>query len=260
MNQNDYYTTLGVEANADPKKIKEAYRRLAFEYHPDRNRDNEQAAAKMKAVNEAYAVLSNPQKRREYDSMRQRFGNDAAGRFRQNYSERDIFRDSDINQIFEEMARSFGLRGFDEIFKDFHQTGGRRFEFKGPGFYGKGFFFFGGFGRGGGSALLDHIRKFSGLLMEKMGLPQIPQKGADMEDAIVLSPTHAELGGPYAYFHKKLSKRLVVHVPAGIREGQKIRLTGMGKKGSGGGSSGDLYLKVHIKKPLLGRLKNFIRR
>lgn len=259
MEKKEYYSLLGIEKDAYPKQIKEAYRSLAFENHPDRNKDNSEASVKMKAVNEAYAVLSNPKKRREYDAIRDRYGENAAGRFRQNYSEQDIFSGSDINQIFEEMARSFGLRGFDEIFKDFHQTGGRSFEFKGPGMYGKGFFFFGGFGRGGAFNMLDNIRRISGLVMDKMGIPQIPQKGRDIEDVITLSPTHSELGGPYAYFHKKQSKKLVVNVPAGVREGQKIRLSGIGRKGKSGGKPGDLYLKVRIKKSLIGKLKHLIK-
>ena len=68
MTDQDYYTVLGVGPNADEQQIKEAFRQKAFEFHPDRNQGDETAAFRMKAVNEAYAVLSNPTKRREYDS------------------------------------------------------------------------------------------------------------------------------------------------------------------------------------------------
>ncbi len=74
MAQQDYYQILGVDQLAEAKKIKEAYRELAFKYHPDRNEKNPDSAEMMKSVNEAYAVLSNVQKRRDYDTMRNRFG------------------------------------------------------------------------------------------------------------------------------------------------------------------------------------------
>ena len=134
MSQNDYYQILGIDQKAGPRQIKDTYRKLAFEYHPDRNRKNPEAAEKMKRVNEAYAVLSDPAKRREYDAMRQQFGSSAYNQFRQNYSEQDIFSGSDVNQILEQMARAFGLRGFDEIFKEFYGQGYRHYEFRKPGF------------------------------------------------------------------------------------------------------------------------------
>ena len=148
MNQQDYYQILGVQPDAGAGEIKESYRRLALKYHPDRNGENPDAAEKMKAVNEAYAVLSDASKRREYDAMRGQFGSSAYNHFRKNYSDQDIFKDSDINQILEEMARSFGLRGFDAIFKDFYGQGYQSFEFQGSGASGKGFFFFGNSGPG----------------------------------------------------------------------------------------------------------------
>ena len=73
MSQDDYYATLGLPPQAETRQIKEAYRRLAFEHHPDRNRDTPSAADTMKRINEAYAVLSHPAKRREYDALRERF-------------------------------------------------------------------------------------------------------------------------------------------------------------------------------------------
>ena len=133
MSQEDYYQVLGVDQNASETKIKEAYRRLAFKYHPDRNRDNTSAAEMMKKINEAYAVLSNPAKKSEYDNLKSQFGSSAYTHFRNNYSEQDIFSGSDINHIFEEMARSFGFRGSNEIFKEFYGRGYQRFEFKNPG-------------------------------------------------------------------------------------------------------------------------------
>jgi len=113
MEQKDYYQILGVDRKASQQQIKSAYRRLAFEYHPDRNKDTPAAAARMKEINESYAVLSDPQKRTQYEALWQTYGSSACGQFRQAYSEQDIFRGSDIHQIFEQISKAFGLRGFD---------------------------------------------------------------------------------------------------------------------------------------------------
>lgn len=250
-----YYEQLKVSPDASAQQIKEAYRKLAFEYHPDRNTDDPSAAEKMKAINEAYAVLSHPEKRQRYDALYRDYGDRAGDHFRQSFSEQDIFRGSDIHQIFEEMARSFGLRGFDEIFKDYYGKGYRRFEFSQPGLFGKGVFF------GGGG---EHAKK--GGILNTLGHKMLnnifrlylPQRGRDLFDTIVIHPDLAKGGGPYAYFHKQRGKKLVVHVPAGVRNGQTIRLASMGKTGSHGAPAGDLMLKVRIKAPLIRKLKHLV--
>jgi len=109
-----------VTKSTPAKKIKDAYRTLALKYHPDRNNSDPQAAEQMKAVNEAYAVLSDPKKKQAYDALHDQFGSSAYSHFRQNYTEKDIFSGSDINRILDEMARSFGFRGVDDIFKEFY--------------------------------------------------------------------------------------------------------------------------------------------
>lgn len=261
--EKDYYQVLGVEPDTAAKAIKDAYRQLAFQYHPDRNKENPGAAEKMKAINEAYAVLSDPSKRREYDALRQQFGSSAYNQFRNNYSDQDIFSGSDVNQVFEEIAKAFGLRGFDAIFKEFYGQGYRTFEFKSQGFFGGGFVFSGGFGRGkkksvSQSSTGGYLEKLSRLFIEKVSGVEIPESGADSTDVIVLSPELAREGGPYAYFHKEKSKKLVVKIPPGVRDGQRIRLAGMGNKGKGGAKSGDLYLKVRIKMPLLQKVRDII--
>ena len=148
MDSKDYYQILGIEKDAAPQ-VKSAFRDLAFKYHPDRNTDSSDAVEKMKSVNEAYAVLSNPEKKKEYDALRQQYGSSAYSQFRKSYTEQDIFQGSDIHQVFEEMAKTFGVRGFDEIFKQFEGQGYRRFEAKRPGVYIKGFVFSGWLGGGG---------------------------------------------------------------------------------------------------------------
>jgi len=259
LNTQDYYKVLGVDPGAQPQQIKAAYRNLAFQYHPDRNKADPGASEKMKAVNEAYAVLSNAPKRAEYDRLRQQFGASAYHQFRQSYSEQDIFRGSDVHQIFEEMARAFGLRGVEDIFRETYGQGYRTFEFQRPGFSARGFIFTGRPGRGRlRPAAADHLGKFSRRLLEKISGIALPERGRDRQDRITVSPETAARGGPYAYFVKEKSKRLVVQIPAGIRNGQRIRLAGMGADGRGGAASGDLYLTVRIQVPLLQRVKKYL--
>ena len=262
MSQYDYYQILGVDQKAGSRQIKDAYRKLAFRYHPDRNSHNPAATEKMKLVNEAYAVLSHPDKRRQYDAMRNQFGSSAYSRFRQNYSEHDIFSGSDINQILEQMARAFGLRGFDEIFREFYGQGYRHYEFRKPGFFAKGYYFAGPrhnrrptspghFLQGGiGKLTRFFLKQFSGI--------ELPEDGANRNDTIRLSTEHARQGGPYAYYLRQNDKKLVVKIPPGVKNNQLIRLAGMGEDGKGGGKTGDLYLKIRIRKPLLKFLKDYI--
>jgi DnaJ-class molecular chaperone len=255
----DYYKILDVSENASEKQIKEAYRRLAFQYHPDRNQDPE-SSTKMKAINEAYAVLSNPNKRKDYDAVRRQFGSAAYGRFRSTYTENDIFRGSDINRIFEEMAGAFGFRGFEEIFKEAYGEGYRRFEFRRPGFTARGFVFTGiprkhRYTQPGKPPLF--AEKLSRYFLKKVAGVELPERGGDVIETIELTPQEARNGGPYPFFYRKKSKKLVVNVPPSLKDGQRIRLAGMGEDGKGGGSPGDLYLKVRIRKPLRERLKGF---
>ena len=262
MAHKDYYQILGVDNDADAKKIKDAYRELAFKYHPDRNAKDSNNADMMKQVNEAYAVLSNPEKRRAYDGMRHRFGEDAYGQFRSTYSDQDIFSGSDVHQIFEEMAKSFGLRGVDSIFGDFYGPGYKQFEFKQHGLHGKGFIYRGGYGKRRGKAMAGGpppgVGRLAGYLLQKITGLHLPQLGTDIHDTIYLNPDFARSGGPFPYHHHRRDKKLVVNIPAGTRDGQQIRLARMGASGKHGGENGDLYLKVKFKKPLLEKAKEFI--
>lgn len=106
----DYYSMLGVKKEASDTEIKKAYRKLAMKYHPDHAKGDKSAEEKFKKISEAYAVLSDKDKRKEYDT----FGSEG---FRQRFSQEDIFRGFDFGDIFKE----FGFGG-----ADFSGAGGRR--------------------------------------------------------------------------------------------------------------------------------------
>ena len=262
MEQTDYYATLDVDKDATATTIRDAYRKLALIHHPDRNRNDADAAEKMKAVNEAYAVLSDPEKRRNYDAMRSSFGSGATHRFRQDYTDQDIFRGTDIHAIFEELAKDFGFRGGDAIFKEFYGSSWKGFDFSRPGFSIKGGFFKPS--QGGGATPVGEDNAKGGLLgggaTSLLGslLSRGPKKGGDVMESATIEKELAMSGGPFAYYNKPRDKKLVVKIPPGVREGQKIRLAGMGKEGKKGGPSGDLYLKVVFRKGVVQRIKNWV--
>ena len=111
----DYYKILGVQKNASDEEIKKAYRKLAMKYHPDHTKGDKDAEEKFKKISEAYAVLSDKEKRKEYDT----FGSEG---FRQRFSQEDIFRGFDFGDIF----REFGFGGGDFSHAG---SGARRFSF-----------------------------------------------------------------------------------------------------------------------------------
>ncbi len=244
----DYYQFLGVSENATQEQIKAAYRKLAFKYHPDKNKEDPTAAKKMKEINEAYAVLSDQGKRREYDTYKNSYGAFASQKYKENYSEEDIFRNSDINQIFDQMSQIFGFRNFEEIFTEFYGSRYQTYTFRRPGFF-RGEFNFYGF------RPLKHR-------MEKAFGVNFAERGRDLYDVFILTPEQAEKGGKVEYSCHKGGRhqKIIVKVPSKIKDGQKIRLKGMGADGKGGGEAGDLYLKVEIVVPLLQKIKSLFKR
>ncbi len=268
MEQKDYYDILGLTNDAGEKQIRDAYRRMALLHHPDRNRDNPEAAERMKEINESYAVLSDSRKRREYDVLRQAYGSSAYGQFRQTHSDQDIFRGSDVQQIFEELSRAFGFRGFDDIFRESYGAGYRTFEFRQPGVFGR--VVVGGFGdgqRAGRSAstvgYLEKLIRYG--LRKKWGI-ELPERGKDLQDSILLSPDQARLGGKIRYSSGRTGRELFVTIPSNTREGRRLRLKGMGEGGRAGGEAGDLYVTIHIRSYLLqkaselfARVRSFLR-
>src|SRR3990170_166970 len=128
MAAKDYYNSLGVGKNASDEEIKKAYRKLAMKYHPDRNPNKKEAEERFKEINEAYAVLSDKEKRKQYDT----FGKEG---FHQRFTQEDIFRGFDFEDIFSNLFGGRGRRetryggrgGFDfgDFFSRGYQGGGR---------------------------------------------------------------------------------------------------------------------------------------
>jgi len=123
----DYYKILNVDKKASNEEIKKAYRKMAMKYHPDRNKDNKEAEEMFKKANEAYAVLSDKEKREQYDA----YG--SAG-FQQRFSQEDIFRNSDIGSILREFGINIGgmggsgMGGFSSSFRTSSGGGGSPFD------------------------------------------------------------------------------------------------------------------------------------
>ena len=115
MSETDYYKTLGVNKTASDDEIKKAYRKLAMKYHPDHTKGNKSAEEMFKKISEAYAVLSDKEKRKQYDT----FGSDG---FHQRFSQEDIFKSFDFGDIFKE----FGFGGSNPFMG---RRGGTRFSF-----------------------------------------------------------------------------------------------------------------------------------
>jgi len=210
----DYYNVLGVGKNASGEEIKRAYRKLAMKYHPDRNPNKKEAEERFKEINEAYAVLSDKEKRKQYDT----FG---AEGFHQRFTQEDIFRGFDFDEI---LSSLFGGRGRREF-----RSGGR-----------SGFDFGDLFGRQGG--------------YQDMG--RMPQKGEDVVYEMFISLEEAASGGEKRISFQKNGKieEISVKIPRGIPSGKKLRLSKKGMEGRNGGPPGDLYLQVSIREhPIFSR-------
>jgi molecular chaperone DnaJ len=208
----DFYKSLGVSSDASDSEVKKAYRKLAKDLHPDKNPGNAQAEQKFKELSEAYAVLSDPEQRKEYDAIRTmshggaRFtagGNGAGGGFSD-----DVF------------------SGF------FSRQSGRQ--------------------AGGANASMDDL--LAGLFNTgggAGGFGQQTARGSDVEATTSLTFRQA-VDGDTVTLRRADGSTVTTRVPAGVRDGQKIRLRGKGNPGVAG--NGDLILNVTVEAhPLFGR-------
>ena len=218
MEYKDYYKILGVDRNADDKTIKQAFRKLALKYHPDKNPDNPDAEARFKEINEAYQVLGDKEKRAKYDQL---------------------------GSSYQQWQQAGGAQGgFDWSQWVSGTPGGVRVEYGGDaGDLFSEFFqaIFGGapMGNMGG-------QRVSGTTLEDMlGMSQRGRRGGqDLEANIEITFDEAYHGST-----RMLSvggKRLQVKIPRGADNGTRVRLAGRGGQ-SRNGAQGDLYLNVTVR-------------
>ena len=212
----DYYETLGVTKTASEDEIKSAFRKLARKYHPDVAKDKKAAEEKFKQINEAYEVLSDPEKRRKYDQLGEHWNQ--PGGF--------------------QPPPQWGAGQPGGGFRwGSGENGGVEFEFGGTGF--SDFFeaFFGG-GRGRSA--------FGGFGQRET----TAERGSDVEADIMVTLEEALHGSMRQVSLRRAGSKKTetyqVKIPRGVREGQRIRLAGQGEAGERGGKSGDLFLRVRL--------------
>jgi curved DNA-binding protein len=216
----DYYETLGVQKTANEDEIRGAFRKLARKYHPDVAKDKKVAEEKFKEINEAYEVLSDPEKRKKYDQL----GAD--------WNRPGGFQPPPQWQGQQSPGGGFYQWGGDG-------GGGVEFEFGGTGFSD---FFEAFFGGGHGRSAFGGFG----------GRAATGERGADVEADIMVTLEEALNGSTRPVSLRRAGSDKVeqyqVKIPRGVREGQRIRLRGQGEAGAGGGKSGDLFLRVRMAK------------
>ena len=259
MNKRDYYEVLGVSKTATDAEIKSAFRKLAKKYHPDVSKE-ENAAEKFKEVQEAYAVLSDPEKRKKYDqfghSAFQNNGGGAGG-----FQGFDGFDFGDMGDIFDDILGGFGFSSnsrrsangprkgndvlyrmtisFDEAVHGCEKDINLDTVDNCPNCHGEG-----GFN--------------SKTCPECRGSGTISSEQRTMFGSFLTKTTCPECHGTGNIFEKKCpdcngkgkirkNKTITVTVPAGIDNGNRLRLTGKGEAGENGGRNGDLYLEFTVK-------------
>jgi len=225
MEFKDYYKTLGVPKDASEEDLKKAFRKLARQFHPDTATDKKRAEEKFKEINEAYEVLSDKDKRKRYDELgpdwehgpqvRQQPGAGGGG-----------FRRAGGGGMGPDVE--FGGTGFSDFFEHFFGSQGR------AGAGGAGFP--GGVTWGGGE--------------EDAG----PLRGSDLQSDLLVTLEEASNGGERMLTFRRrnsgkgATETLKVRIPAGVRDGQRIRVAGKGEPAPAGGEPGDLFLNVRLQK------------
>jgi len=221
MNYKDYYKILEVKKDASQKEIKKAYRKLAAKYHPDKNPDDKAAEEKFKEVNEANEVLSNPEKRKKYDTL---------------------------GANWESYQQGGGNR--QRQYRSENQGGGQTFHFEGDPSD-----FFGGAGGGAGfSSFFDTFFNEGGSRGSSFdgfssGLQQGQTRtfrGQNMEAEMPITLLEAYQGSKRTF--EINGKRLRITVKAGTADGQRVRLKGKGQPSPNGGTAGDLYIIFKIQR------------
>jgi len=210
MKYKDYYEVLGVNKDATQKDISKAYRDLAKQHHPDKNKGNKQSEIKIKEINEAYDVLKNSEKRSKYDDLGKR----------PQFSGGQDFDPSKYGYKAQRQYQYSGDKA--EPYSDFFNM------------------FFSG---GGGFDVNDIFNR------QRTNTANIVYNGEHIETEIDITPEEGALGikKNITLQTEKEKRNFTFTIPKGVRDGEKIRLKGQGYPGIGGGQSGDLHLIVRMK-------------
>ena len=205
MASKDFYQTLGISRTASDKDIKQAYRKLARKYHPDVNPGNKSAEEKFKEINNAYEVLSDPEKRKKYDQFgdKWQYADQFAGAQGNPFGGASGFRNAGGNNSSYQYVDMSDMGDLGELLKGF--TGG-----------------FGGRGR-----------------------TSRPKQGRDIDTSTDITLEEA-YNGTTRLIQDTSGHRIEVKIPAGVKNGQRIKVAGKGEPGLASGPSGDLYLAVSI--------------
>jgi molecular chaperone DnaJ len=262
MEKKDYYETLGVKRDVSPDDLKKAFRQLARKYHPDLNKGSKESEEKFKEINEAYQVLSDPQKKAEYDNVGHsayRPG-DTSGYEPPSYD--DLFRDFGLGDIFDAFyagpGRAYSTAGADLWYETeislpdaFHGTTNT---VEIPHMYACGTCH----GSGAQPGFIHTCTTCGG------SGERVTVRRSGYQEMITVSPC-PECGGRGTIIQKlcetcqgngtiRKMRRIEVSIPAGVEDGQVLRIAGEGEPGRNHGPPGDLYAVVHIKKhPVFGR-------
>ena len=294
----DYYQILGVNRNAKSDEIKKAYRKLAMKYHPDHTKGDKQAEDKFKKISEAYAVLSDKEKRKQYDT----FGSEG---FQQRFSQEDIFRGFDFSDILREFgfggSSGFGGRGSGTRFSfgsgsPFGHQSNQRAQMKGPDLVYElsltlaevingvtKTISFSHKGRAEKISVKIPKGMITGKKLRLAGKGEPSPYGGPPGDLFIQSKmisdpafavenhdliTHREVKLSEALLGTEISvptpagRQLSLKIPPGTRHGTKMRLGGHGIPKMRDGKKGDLFVQIHIALPkdLTSEQKNLIKK
>jgi len=213
MAKHDFYQILGVNRGANQEEVRKAHRKLVRQYHPDANRDNPEAGEKFREVQEAYDVLSDADKRKQYDEL----GHVA-------FNRGEAPNEADPSEAYRRAA------GRGRPWKAGPSVTVEDFDFGGQGGFGDAFDqFFGGRGR-------------------RQRVDPQKHRGADIEHAVTISFEQAARGCtvPLQLNREGRIETIDLKIPSGVKEGSRVRLRGKGQPGMGSGSSGDLYITTRV--------------
>jgi len=209
----DFYKVLGVDKSVSAADLKKTYRKLARQYHPDSNPGDAKAEAKFKEISEAYSVLNDPEQREEYDQIR---AMGSGARFSAPGASGGGFDDVFSRFGQQRGGTTSGPAGFEDFFSMFDQGGG-------------------GFGSGRFGQTTGGYRGFGG-----------PQRGSDVTARTTIDFVTAAKGETIT-LQGEDNKPFKVKIPAGVSDGQKIRLRGRGRPSPDGGESGDIVVTVAVR-------------